>query len=95
MNSTINSRIAAAKARPKDQYDIDEVIYEVGNLKDLLSTIRIMMSDLSYGTGDNRNHELQRVSSLVEIGANLADCMFDQIYENAHTLAGRIASRHA
>lgn len=91
MNSTINSRTAAIKARPKDKYDIDEV----GNLKDFLSTIRIMMSDLSYGTGDNRTHELQRVSSLVEIGANLADCMFDQIYENAPALAGQIASRHA
>lgn len=95
MNGIINSRIVADKARVKDQYDIDEVIYEAGNLKDLLGTIRFLISDLDFGTPDNRNQELQRVASLVEIGVNLADCMFAQIYENAHTLAGRIASRHA
>lgn len=95
MNTCINNRTAAAKASASEDYNLDEVIYDVGNIKDMLSAIRYLMEDLSYGTGENRNHPLQRIASLIEVTSDIAEKAFVLIVDNHITIKDQIARRNA
>lgn len=95
MNTSINNRTAAVKASASEDYNLDEVIYDVGNIKDMLSAIRFLMADLDFGSGENRNHCLQRVSSLIEVTSDIAERVFVLMADNGMAIKGQIVRRHA
>lgn len=95
MNTNINNRTAATKASASEDYNLDEVIYDVGNIKDMLSAISYLMADLDYGVGDNRNHCLQRISSLIDVTSDIATRASGFMAENGIAIEGQIARRHA
>jgi hypothetical protein len=58
-------------------YDLDDIIYDAGDLHSLLDTMNDCLLGLDYGVGKERNHALDRVASLTRIALALASKISD------------------
>ncbi len=55
------------------KYDLEDAAYDITNFHRLLSTINDFVREMPLGTGENRNHELDRVGSLLRVAEDFAD----------------------
>ena len=91
--------MAKAKAKAKgaipseevgsDHYDLDAVQAELGNLCRLLDVTVDRVTNMDYGVGENRNHELDRVAALIQVACDCANRLDRQIALNFDRLRGR------
>ncbi|SSC73068.1 unnamed protein product [Ciceribacter sp. T2.26MG-112.2] len=68
---------------------IDEVQADVSNLFHLLSVANELLGEMHFGTGDERNKEMDKLSALNSIAEDRAREIMEKISDNYSSLRGR------
>lgn len=55
--------------------DLNAIVSDITNLKHLLDSACMAMGEMDYGIGSTRNHELDRVSGLVDVARSLSEAV--------------------
>ncbi|MBX3583650.1 MAG: hypothetical protein KF810_17325 [Rhizobiaceae bacterium] len=70
------------------RYTLDDLHADLGDLQQLLGVVRAILSDMDYGSGETRNHELDQVAALNRIADELALRLVGLIDRNYKSLKG-------